>query len=118
MINQKDLEEILLQNKILDDKQLKKYSERTRKSTETLEDVIVEEQPNYGAYKQYIELSKLREVVEDLIGELDVDIKNVVSKKDDKSFNPFGLGKNVGILGVCTCYKKQILERFSEAWKE
>ena len=43
MINQKDLEEILLQNKILDDKQLKKYSERTRKSTETLEDVIVEE---------------------------------------------------------------------------
>ena len=84
----------------------------------TKEDVIVEEQPNYGAYKQYIELSKLREVVEDLIGELDVDIKNVVSKKDDKSFNPFGLGKNVGILGVCTCYKKQILERFSEAWKE
>ena len=32
-----------MQNKILDDKQLKKYSERTRKSTETLEEVIVEE---------------------------------------------------------------------------
>lgn len=43
MINQKDLEEILLKNKILDAKQLKKYSEQTRKSTETLEDAIVEE---------------------------------------------------------------------------
>ncbi|MDO8668792.1 MAG: ATPase, T2SS/T4P/T4SS family [Candidatus Buchananbacteria bacterium] len=43
MINQKDLEEILLQNKILDEKQLKKYSDKVRKSSDTLEDLIVEE---------------------------------------------------------------------------
>ncbi len=43
MINQKDLEEILTQNKILDPKQLKKYSDKARKSPDTLEDIIVEE---------------------------------------------------------------------------
>ena len=43
MINQKDLEDILLQNKILDQKQLKKYQETIRKSPTTLEDLITEE---------------------------------------------------------------------------
>lgn len=43
MINRKDLEEILLQNKILDQKQLKKYQETIRKSSTTLEDLIIEE---------------------------------------------------------------------------
>ncbi|OGY44690.1 MAG: hypothetical protein A3B89_04340 [Candidatus Buchananbacteria bacterium RIFCSPHIGHO2_02_FULL_40_13] len=42
-MNQKDLEEILMQNKIIDQKQLKKYSETTRKSPGTLEDLLVEE---------------------------------------------------------------------------
>lgn len=43
MINQKDLEEILLQNKVLDQKQLKKYAETVRKSTDSLENLLVEE---------------------------------------------------------------------------
>jgi type IV pilus assembly protein PilB len=43
MINQKDLEEILKQNKVLDPKQIKKLSEKSRKTSETLEEILTEE---------------------------------------------------------------------------
>jgi type IV pilus assembly protein PilB len=43
MINQKDLEEILVSNKILDKKQIKEHSGKARKESATLEEKLVEE---------------------------------------------------------------------------
>ncbi|MEK7653304.1 MAG: ATPase, T2SS/T4P/T4SS family [Patescibacteria group bacterium] len=42
MINQKDLEEILVQNKILDEKQIKDFTDQARKQKNSLEDFLVE----------------------------------------------------------------------------
>jgi len=43
MITPKDLEDILKENKILDSKQIKKYSEKARSTSESLEDLIIAE---------------------------------------------------------------------------
>ncbi|MFA6594437.1 MAG: ATPase, T2SS/T4P/T4SS family [Candidatus Buchananbacteria bacterium] len=74
MLNQKDLEEILLQSKILETKQIKEYSDKARQANKKLEDFLIDKKviaPNllYESAAKYYDLPY-------------IDLKNQTIRKD------------------------------------
>ncbi|MFA5029259.1 MAG: ATPase, T2SS/T4P/T4SS family [Patescibacteria group bacterium] len=103
MINQKDLEEILKRNKILDEIQLKTFSEQARKDNKTLENFLISQ--------KIISSELLYETAAKYYGLPFVDLKNQTIRKDILQIIPevtaqahqtIAFDKNNGDLKVAT----------------